>query len=333
VKVATSIAIACVLAATSAHAQTNQAAATAQFDQGRALMKQKSYAEACKAFETSQKLDPQVGTLFNLADCHAHVGKIATAWLEYRDVGQRDTNAGRRKEANRRAKELDKRLPRLVLDIATPPSGFAVTINDDDATQTIGIESPVDPGKLAIRATAPGYAPFETTKSITVEGKTVHVAIEMTRGGDTVSRSDARPVPASSDDKPAIASPAPTAPDGSYRETSHRQRNGTIVALAGGGAVAIGALFGLRARSNWDDAQTLCPAHMCATADERARGDSLVDSARSNAAIATGFVVAGAAVAAVGIYYAVTGAPQPTTTSLRLAPATGGAIVGLGGSF
>ena len=332
-KVATSLAIACMLAATSAHAQTNQAAATAQFDQGRALMKQKNYAEACKAFETSHKLDPQMGTLFNLADCHAHLGKIATAWLEYRDLGQRDTNAGRKKEANRRAKELDKRLPHLVLDIATPPTGLAVTINGDDATQTIGIESPVDLGKLAIRATAPGYAPFETTKSITVEGKTVHVAIEMTKRDDAVSHRDAA-APASSDDHTATAGPAPTTPDESYRETSHRQRNGTIVALAGGGAVVIGAVFGLRARSQWDDAQTLCPGHVCGTADERARGDSLVDSARSNATIATGFVVVGAAVVAVGIYYAVTGTSQPTTTSsLRIAPATGGAIVGLGGSF
>jgi hypothetical protein len=333
VKVATSIAIACVLVATSAHAQTNQAAATAQFDQGRALMKQKSYTEACKAFETSQKLDPQMGTLFNLADCHAHLGKIATAWLEYRDLGQRDTNAGRKKEANRRAKELDKRMPHLVLDIATPPSGFAVTINGDDATQTIGIESPVDLGKLAIRATAPGYAPFETTKSITVEGKTVHVAIEITRGGDAAPGSDAGSKPASANDQSVTASPAPNAPDESYRETSHRQRNGKIVALAGGGAIAIGAVFGLRARSEWNDAQLVCPVHTCGTADARTRGDSLVDSARSNAALATGFAIAGAAVAAVGIYYAVTGTPAPTTTSLRFAPATGGAIVGLGRSF
>ena len=331
-KVAISIAI--VLAATSAYAQTNQAAATAQFDQGRALMKQKNYTDACKAFETSQKLDPQMGTLFNLAECQVHLGKVATAWLEYRDLGQRDTNAGRKKEANRRAKDLDKRLPHLVLDIATPPSGFAVTINGDDATQTIGIENPVDLGKLAIRATAPGYAPFETTKSITAEGKTVHVAIEMTRGADAVSRSDTGSKPASSDDHTSTASPALTTPDESYRETSHRQRNGTIVALAGGGAVVIGAVFGLRARSEWNDAQTVCPAHMCGTADARTRGDSLVDSARSSAALATGFAIAGAAVAAVGIYYAVTGTPQSSTmSSFRVAPTAGGATVGFGGRF
>jgi hypothetical protein len=329
-----------VLAATApAIAQTNQAAATAQFDRGRTLMKQKSYAEACKAFDNSEKLDPQVGTLFNLAECHAHLGKLATAWLEYRDIGQRDTNAGRKKEANRRAKDLDKRMPKLVLDLASPPAGLAVTINGDDATKTLGIESPVDLGTVAIRATAPGYAPFETAKTIAVEGKTIHVAIELVKGGahdtttvtTTVSPPSTQPTTTATTATPTTE-PAPI--DESHREGSHRQRNGAIIAIAGGGLLVTGAVFGLRARTDWDNAQTLCPNQQCGTADERTRGDSLVESARTSANVATGFVIAGVAVAAVGIYYAVTGKPESSTaSSLRVAPTSGGAMVGLGGQF
>ena len=48
--------VACMLASGSAHAQPSAqaAAATAQFDKGRALIKQNKYPEACAAFEQSQ---------------------------------------------------------------------------------------------------------------------------------------------------------------------------------------------------------------------------------------------------------------------------------------
>ena len=132
-RVASSLAV---LACTaSAFAQNPEAAATAEFDRGRALMKQHKYKEACAAFEHSQKLDPQNGTLFNLADCNSHVGKIATAWLAYRDLGTSDTNPGRRGEAVRRAAELEKRLPKLLVLVGSAPPGLAVTINGKPAIE------------------------------------------------------------------------------------------------------------------------------------------------------------------------------------------------------
>ena len=89
---ATSIAIITLLAAAPVHAQRKDAptkdprdiaTATALFDRGRELLKQHSYQEACAAFENSQQLDPQFGTLYNLAECSTQLGKLATAWLAY----------------------------------------------------------------------------------------------------------------------------------------------------------------------------------------------------------------------------------------------------------
>ncbi|HEY6179812.1 MAG TPA: hypothetical protein VIX73_35405, partial [Kofleriaceae bacterium] len=113
---------------------------------------------------------------------------------------------------------------------------------------------------------------------------------------------------------------------------SHRKRNGAIAGVAGGALIGVGVVFGLRARSDWNDAETVCPGHNCASAVDRQRGDVLVDSARGNAAWSTGFFVGGAAVAAVGVYLIVT-ARSDATTALRVAPTRGGGAVVLGGRW
>ena len=345
----TELAIACVvLCAAPAVAQNVQAAATAQFDQGRALMKQGKYKEACAAFDKSQELDGQNGTLFNLAECDVHIGKLASAWLAYRELAQRDSNGARGKEAGRRARELEKRLPRLLLRLASPPAGLAVTINGKDATSLVGIENPTDLGRYAIRATAPGHAAFETTASLTVEARTVTVRLELikedTRPERSAARSEPRPEPersaARSEPRPEpekreaepAREPEVEPADEPRAPTSHRKRNGAIASVAGGGLIAVGVVFGLRARSDWNDAETVCPGRNCASSVDRQRGDGLVDSARGNAAWSTGFFVGGAAVAAVGVYLIATARPD-ASTALRISPTQGGAAVVLGGGW
>src|SRR5262249_54094648 len=157
---------------------------------------------------------------------------------------------------------------------------------------------------------------FETSASVTVEGKTVKVSLEMVkrkpRVDTTVTR--AEPAPSEPAPRPTPEPPRPSKeprpdPDEQVDEpapTSHRVRNGAIAGTAGGGLIVAGLVFGVRARSQWNNAEALCPHDTCASAEDKQRGDALVDSAHSNALWSTAFVVTGAAVTAAGIYFVVT---------------------------
>ncbi|HEX2686885.1 MAG TPA: choice-of-anchor D domain-containing protein, partial [Kofleriaceae bacterium] len=97
-------------AASVAAASTKAAEET--FTQGRELLKQGKYAEACTAFEQSQRLDPQFGTQYNIAGCYEKTGKLATAWNLYRALARSDTNPTRRSKSAALAASLGRRVPK-----------------------------------------------------------------------------------------------------------------------------------------------------------------------------------------------------------------------------
>src|SRR5665213_1764373 len=74
------------LNAKAAHAQDSAATADVLFNDARAAMAAKKFDLACAKFRESNRLDPAVGTLFNLANCEAQRGQLVTAWTLYRQV-------------------------------------------------------------------------------------------------------------------------------------------------------------------------------------------------------------------------------------------------------
>lgn len=131
------------------------------FQEGKALMGEERFREACPKFEASQKLDPATGTLLALALCHEGEGKIATAYREFREAlpaVQADGRRDREQLVQTRIRELAPRIPRIVVDLeraAREDSSLRVTL-DGEPIQAFNTDLFVDPGEHVLMATGNG---------------------------------------------------------------------------------------------------------------------------------------------------------------------------------
>ncbi len=143
------------------------AAALVLFDEARRLLAAGDVAAACTRFEESHRMSPLPGTLLNLANCHEKLGKLATAWGEYREaltLARVDGRADRVQFAEERLAALEPRLPTLVIELAAPVSSIeGLQVLRDGVllgAAAMGVRLPVDPGAHVIEARAPGRASF-----------------------------------------------------------------------------------------------------------------------------------------------------------------------------
>jgi serine/threonine-protein kinase len=162
--------------------QADARLAQALFDEGRALMAQKRWAEACPKLAESQRLDPGGGTLLNLALCHAGEGKTATALVELHDAlaaAVRDGRADREKLARESILSLESEVPKITVDVpsSTRLDGLEVKLDDMNlAPAAWGVAAPVDPGAHVVRATVPGRQPWTAVVSVAAgERKSISV--------------------------------------------------------------------------------------------------------------------------------------------------------------
>src|SRR5580700_10511500 len=120
------------------------------------LVAKGDYVNACPLFEASYKADPALGAQLNMADCHEHVGKTATAWAEFDDAANKGQRNGDQRAAYARGR-ADALLPKLahltVKPPSAPPPGLVVTRDGTDVTLLVGTAMPVDPGPHVISAT------------------------------------------------------------------------------------------------------------------------------------------------------------------------------------
>src|SRR6185312_13115774 len=106
-----------------ARADGESAAAEALFQQGKSLVEQKQWDEACPKFAASYKLDKTLGTLLNLADCEEHQTRIASAWAHWGEAVELAEKTGDKRVgfATERRDALVKRLPMIRVDVAASP--------------------------------------------------------------------------------------------------------------------------------------------------------------------------------------------------------------------
>jgi hypothetical protein len=272
---------------------TEQALAQTLFDEGRALMTDQRFAEACAKFAKSQELDPSAGTFINLALCHESQGKFATAWAEFNEAlsqALRDGRSDREQSAQEHIAALKPKLNQLTVRVpdAAKLPGLSIKLDDQVYRSALWeVMTPVDPGGHRLEANAPGKKAWSTTVTFDAPGTAQSVD-----------------VPALEDAEAEPKGP----PFGLTRRTA-----GLVVGGAGVVALAVGSYFGLRAFSKNSSSEDACRTGVCTQA-----GLSLSDQARSAAWASNIFVALGLIGVGVGTYLFVT-SPSPSTSTARSA--------------
>lgn len=318
-----------------AHAQERDpAAAQALFDQARELSRQGKFAEACPKFQESNRLDPGIGTQFNLADCYEQSGRVASAWAAFLEVASQaraTSQIDREKAATKRAEKLQARLPRLVINVpeASKTPGLEVRRNGMlVGSAQWGTPVAVDPGEIELTASAPGKQTLRQTLRAE-EGKTANYNLPALAQGESAAATPPPPAPTGVATQPA-APPlsAPAAPPPVEPAAAKGGNGPWIITLAGVGVVGLGlgSAFGLMAKAKNDDSKSECDvddANACSPSGIEQRNDALT---KGNVATAS-FIVGGAALAGAGIVWLASGSSDAkhaaSRSRLRATPALG----------
>ena len=301
-------ALALLLAATApARAQTSAAAELA-FRQGRKLMNEGRYKEACPKFEESQRLDPAPGTQLNIADCYEKVGRTASAWETFRAAETAATATGQTdfaSEARKRAEALEPHLCKLAISAAEPGGDLEVTLDGKPATALVGSAAPVDPGTHEVAASAPHKKGWRSSVEVRRPGVTVTVEIP-------ALEDEVAPRP-----NPPLPRPAPR---GGRRHRMTPLAWG--LAIGAGAALAVGVGVDALAYSDLRDCRD---QGGCASQDD-------VDSIKTRFLV--GDILAGVALAAAGgaLVSWWFGGDQPER-SVEVVAAPGGAALLMSGQF
>jgi hypothetical protein len=283
-----------------ARGQATDAAATTLFDEGRKLVGQHRYAEACPKFAESQRLAPSGGTLLNLAECYERTGQTASAWVAWKDAAARASAAGKgdvEKRALARASALEPTLARLTIAVAPDSNALGLEVKRDGVPvgpAEYGLAIPVDPGEHTVEARAPRKKEWSTK---------VNVASKQTDARVTVSLEDdvqASPPPTATPSATVTPAPAstPPVPEQPPSNNGSAQRIASFVVIgAGVVGLGVGSAFGLVAMSKNNEA--LKPENCRTSKDCTQMGLALTKDAKDAATVSTvAFAVGGAAVAA-----------------------------------
>lgn len=262
-----------------------------------------SYDIACARFRDSDKLDPAVGTRFNLADCEEKRGRLATAWSLFRgvvaDLAQDDD---RRPIAEERAKNLEPRLPIVTL-VRTKytPSKVRVRVDGVELGEaSYGVPLPMDPGEHDLSIVAEQGKQPESRAFSVKEAQTMQIPLQLAG------------VEPPSEQPSADAAP----PQG---DAGARQRWALIAGGVGVGGIVFGSVTGLVTLSKKSTADA-----NCSNARERCNqaGIDANESGKTFAMLSTlGFGV-GVVGLGVGTYLWLTGPAHPSApaATARLLP-------------
>jgi len=261
--------------------------ATRLFEEGRALRSDGKCREAIAKFLESLKVEPLVGTLLNMGECHVDLGEKAQAYRRFREAEALAPPTGpvnRQALARQRAEVM--RAAIGVFDVRLPPgtSEATLVLDQGEALRAEGLVTavPAEPGPHHLTVIA-----GERRAEIDVKaaaGATTLVMVEWPRDpGKT----------------PPVAPREDTAP-GTDVVTRPWVLPGYATVGVGAAAVVVGGVFGLFTLGKKSDLEDACPRYPVCAESQRANATSLDDDARTNATISTVALAAGLGLVAVG---------------------------------
>lgn len=299
--IAALVAVATIPAA--ARAQSATAQAETLFRQGQELIAKGKFAEACAAFDASQKLEPTIATLLNQASCREKNGQLATAWGLFIDAERQTRSAT--DTSNRQfhqvaadhAAKLEPRLSTLSINVVPDNrvGGLEVLRNNEPVDPGAWNKPlPVDGGTYRITARAPGNTDWSS--SITVGPERDAKAIEIPK----LKAAAIQPRPAAQTSS-LSSQTMPGAPEVHRPILLPLLLGGAALALAGG---ALG--FELSARSTYDkiDAE-----------NNNMKREDLWHSANTRRHVAIGFGAASVVCAGTAAWLYLRGASSEATST------------------
>lgn len=206
-------------------AQPTVAQAQSLFDQARTLLDQGKVEQACAAYEASQKLDPTVSTLLNLAACRERNQQLATAWgyfVQAKRLASERGDAKLQAVASRHADRLRTRVSYLTVIVPESQRVPKLVVSRGAESldpSTWGFALPLDGGTYTLSAAANGrvlwsasitLAPSSDAKVIEV-GKTEESAasIQPAKPAEVERADEAKPVAPGASKEPSLEPPAP----------------------------------------------------------------------------------------------------------------------------
>src|SRR5262249_20611614 len=221
-----------------------------------------NYAEACPKFRESERLDPRIATQFKLADCYEHIGRTASAWVNFLEVATATKAAGdaeRERVARSRAAALEPTLSRLTVRVQDEGLAGLVVRRDGEIVgrPQWGIAVPVDPGEHEIGAEAPGKRAWQTKVRVPASAASISLVVPPLEQAPSASsgRDMSRSAAEAGSDAPDPGSPSgevDTQP--TERRGSGQRVAGIVIGSVGLVGAGVGAAFGLLAMSKQHDA-------------------------------------------------------------------------------
>jgi hypothetical protein len=308
-----------VLAPIAAHGQASPQA-EALFRDGKQLMKEGKLAEACAAFEGSERAEHNVATVLSLADCREKNRQYASAWALFLQADSQTRSdparAALNTTAKRRAHGLESRLSYLTINVPDESRIPDLVVTRDGAPvdpAEWNRSIPADGGSHVIAGKAPGHESWSTTVTLRPESDKQAVEVPRFKALPEIVN---KPPRAEQAVQVRVLAPEPS-------PFTRRRKIGLGVAAGGAavGAVALG--LGISANSLHNDAVATCPPSACSVKNAQ-DATATNDRARSRARYANiGYGVAGAALITGGVLWLVGKPESPHGDQVVIAPQLG----------